>query len=191
MVSSEDDQEKAVPRWLRPIAGAKFYCSCETHRSKERNYYCRVCMVSFCKDCKEQHDRSKHEILKVYKTSHAASFRVEDLKPLWDISGICMYTSNGWLVALIYKRGIGISGSRGKKGIAECESCLYGLKSPSAKYCSVECKVEAALKMNGSGSITEKAKRKLETMLEEIAHDVHSFRKRARKQKKPQRALSH
>lgn len=64
-VSSGDDQEKVVPRWLRPIAGAKFYSSCETHRFKERNYYCRVCMVAFCKDCKKEHDRSKHEILTV------------------------------------------------------------------------------------------------------------------------------
>ncbi|KAF7850844.1 hypothetical protein BT93_L4962 [Corymbia citriodora subsp. variegata] len=185
------DQEKVVPRWLRLILSAKFYSSCETHHSKERNYFCRVCMLALCKDCKRQHDHSKHEILTAYKASHAASFRMEDLKPLWDISGICPYTFNGWLVAFIYKKGTGLSRPRCKSGVAECESCRYALKSPSAKYCSLECKVEAALKMNGSGNTNEKAKRKLETTLAEIAHSVHSVRKRARKQEKPQRAPFH
>ncbi|KAL3719480.1 hypothetical protein ACJRO7_004444 [Eucalyptus globulus] len=191
MILSGDDQEKVIPRWLRPIAGAKFFSSCETHHSKERNYYCRVCTLAFCKDCKQQHDCSKHEILTAYKASHAASFRMEDLKSLWDISGICPYSFNGWLVAFVYKKGTGISRSRCKNGAAECESCRYVLKSPSAKYCSVECKVEAALKMNGSGNMDEKAKRNLETTLEENARDVHSFRKRARKQEEPQRAPFH
>ncbi|XP_030536765.1 uncharacterized protein LOC115745382 [Rhodamnia argentea] len=150
MVSSEDDQEKFVPQWLRPITVAKFYSSCETHRSKERNYYCRVCMLSFCKVCKEQHDRSKHEIPTVYKTSCMASFRIKDLKPLWDISSIHLYTFNGCLVAVIYKKGIGISRSCYKNRVAECESCRYGLKLPSAKYYSVECKVEAPLRMDES-----------------------------------------
>ncbi|XP_048140240.1 uncharacterized protein LOC125316277 [Rhodamnia argentea] len=191
MVSSGEDQEKVVPRWLRPLVDAKFYSWCETHRSKERNYYCRVCMLALCKDCKEQHDGSKHEIITAYKASHMASFRMEDLKQLWDISDICPYTFNGWLVAFIYRKGTGISRSHCKSGVAECESCRYGLKLASAKYCSVECKVEAALKKNGSGSMDLKAKRKLETIVEEVAEDVHSFRKRERKQQKPQRVPSH
>ncbi|KAL3719576.1 hypothetical protein ACJRO7_004572 [Eucalyptus globulus] len=166
MILSGDDQEKVIPRWLRPIAG--------------RNYYCRVCMLAFCKDCKQQHDCSKHEILTNGGLEIAVGY-------FWYLPGHFQRV----LVAFIYKKGTGISRSRCKSGAAECESCRCVLKSPSAKYCSMECKVEAGLKMNGSGNMDETAKRNLETTLEENARDVYSFRKRARKQEELQRAPFH
>ncbi|XP_048141096.1 uncharacterized protein LOC125316540 [Rhodamnia argentea] len=188
MVSSRDDQGKAVPPWLRPIASAKLYSSCETHLSEDRNFYCRVCMVALCKECKKQHDLSKHEMIKAYKVGKDVSFRMEDLQSLWDISDICPYISNKWLVAYIYKRGARIASSGRQSSVAECESCQYRLKSPDAKYCSLECKVDAVMKMNESGSMKNEAKRKVETISEESPSNVRSFRKRSRKQKNPQRA---
>ncbi|KAL3741394.1 hypothetical protein ACJRO7_016949 [Eucalyptus globulus] len=189
MVWSGDDQKNIVPPWLRLIASIKLYDSCMTHSSKECNFYCRVCMVALCKECKKQHDLSEHEIIKAYKVSKVASFRIEDLEPLWDASDIYPYSQNGWLVAFIYKRGDGAARSRGQSNLAECESCPYRLKSPTAKYCSVECKVEAMMKMNGRGSTkNEAAKRKVGTISEGSSGNVQSFRKRSRKQKIPQRA---
>ncbi|KAI3439172.1 ATP-dependent Clp protease proteolytic subunit [Psidium guajava] len=172
MASSGDDQEKVVPLWLRPIASAKLYSSCKTHRSKDRNFYCRICMVALCEECKKQHDLSKHEMIKAYKVGKDVSFRMEDLQSLWDISDICPYTSNKWLVAYIYKRGSGIASSGGRSSVAECESCQYRLKSPDAKYCSVECKVEAVMKMNESGSMKSEAKREVEAISEETPSNV-------------------
>ncbi|KAI6703366.1 hypothetical protein NL676_012502 [Syzygium grande] len=189
-VSSEDDQKNMVPPWLRPIADIEFYSPCEAHSSKERNFYCKVCMVALCKECKKQHDLPEHEIIKSYKVAKKASFRMEDLEPLWDTSDICPYTQNGWLVAFVYKRGDGTAPSRSQGDLEECESCRYRLKSPDAKFCSVECKVEAAMKINGSGSVENEAKRKVETISEPegSASNVQSLRKRLRKQKNPQRA---
>ncbi|XP_048141097.1 uncharacterized protein LOC125316542 [Rhodamnia argentea] len=188
MVSSGDDQKNVVPPWLRPIASIKLYDFCETHSSKECNFYCRVCMVAMCKECKTQHDLSKHEVMKAYKFDRAASFRMKDLEPLWDIYDICSYNKNGWLVVVIHKRGDGIAHSHGQSDAGECECCQYRLKSPSTKYCSVECKVEALMKMKESESMKNEAKRKAETISEGSSSSVHSFRKRARKQKNPQRA---
>ncbi|XP_056175504.1 protein RGF1 INDUCIBLE TRANSCRIPTION FACTOR 1-like [Syzygium oleosum] len=190
MVSPGDDREKVVPLWLRPIASAGVYSSCETHRSEERNFYCRVCMVALCKECKKQHDLSDHEMIKAYKVGRDVSFRMDDLKYLWDISDICQYTSNKKLVAFIRKRGDGSARSSSESGTTECESCQYRLKSPGAKYCSVECKVEAVMKMNGSGSMNNEAKKKVEAISEgsASASNVQSFRKRPRKQKHPRRA---
>ncbi|KAL3741395.1 hypothetical protein ACJRO7_016950 [Eucalyptus globulus] len=191
MVSSGDDQKNGVPPWLRPIASIKFYDLCKTHSSKMCDFYCRVCMVALCIECKKQHDLSEHEIIKAYKAAEVASFRKVDLAPLWDTSDIDLYKRNVWLVAFIHKRGDGITHSRGPDDIGVCKTCQYWLKSLGAKYCSMECKVEAVMKMNGSGSMKNEAKREVETTSEGSASNVQSFRKRPRKQKNPQRAPLH
>ncbi|XP_030512447.2 uncharacterized protein LOC115726626 [Rhodamnia argentea] len=188
MVLSGDDQKNVVPPWLRPIASIKLYDLCKNHSSRECNFYCRVCMVALCKECKKQHDLSEHEIIKAYKVAKVASFRMEDLEPFWDIFDICPYNQNGWLVAVIYKKGDGITRSRDQTDAAECESCHYRLKSSGSKYCSVECKVEAVMKINESGNMKNEAKRTVETIPEGSASNVQSFRKRPRKQTSPQRA---
>ncbi|XP_030512436.2 uncharacterized protein At3g50808-like [Rhodamnia argentea] len=188
MVLSGDDQKNVVPPWLRPIASIKLYDFCESHSSKEYSFYCRVCMVALCKECKKQHDLSGHDIIKVYKIARVASFRKKDLEPLWDISDIRLYNQKGWPVAVIYKEGDGISRSSDQSNAAECESCRYQLKSPRAKYCSVECKVEAVMKVDESESMKNEAKRKVEAISEGSGSNVKSFRRRSRKQKNPRRA---
>ncbi|KAI3439175.1 ATP-dependent Clp protease proteolytic subunit [Psidium guajava] len=188
MVSSGDGQKNVVPPWLRAIAGIKLYDLCEIHSSKECNFYCRVCMVAMCKECMTQHDLSGHEVIKAYKFDRVASFRVKDLEPSWDIYDICSYNKNGWFVAVIHKRGDGIGRSHDQSDAGDCESCQYRLKSPSTKYCSVECKVEALMKMTESESMKKEAKRKVETISGGSSSNVQSFRKQPRKQKNPQRA---
>ncbi|KAI3439173.1 ATP-dependent Clp protease proteolytic subunit [Psidium guajava] len=184
-VSSGDDQKNAVPPWLRPIMRIQLCGLCETHSSRECNFYCRVCMFALCKECKKQHDVFEHEIIKAFKVNGAASFSMADLEPLWDISDICPYKGSRLLVAVIYKRGDGIASSRRWRDPAKCESCQYRLKSLSAKYCSIECKVEAVMKMNESESMKNEAKRKVETISEGSASNVQSFTKRPRMQKNP------
>ncbi|XP_030512448.2 uncharacterized protein LOC115726627 [Rhodamnia argentea] len=158
----------------------QLYGLCETHSSEECNFYCRVCMFALCKECKKQHDIFEHEIIRAYKVNEVASFRLADLESLRDASDICPYKGNGRLVEVIYKRGDGIACCHGQGNVVECESCQYRLKSPSAKYCSIQCKVEAVMKMNESESVTNEAKRKVETISEESASDVKSFTKRPR-----------
>ncbi|XP_056175799.1 uncharacterized protein LOC130140449 [Syzygium oleosum] len=121
MVSSGDDQEMVLPLWLRSIASAKLYCSCETHPSELRTFYCRVCGVAVCNECKERHNLCNHEMIKAYKASKGPSFRRDDLEPLWDISDIYPYSQNGCLVAYIPKRGAGMACSRSQSGFAECK----------------------------------------------------------------------
>ncbi|KAL3741397.1 hypothetical protein ACJRO7_016952 [Eucalyptus globulus] len=196
VVWSRDYQKNVVPPWLRPIASTKFYSPCKTHLSEERSFYCSICVIALCEECKKQHDLCKHDMIKVPTliSNHLltfrqdASFRMEDLRSLWDTSGICKYTSNRCLVAFVPKRGDGIARSHGQRSVAMCESCQYQLKSLGAKYCSVECKVEAVMKMNGSGSTKNEAKMKVETVSEGSSGNVESFRKGPRKQKSPQRA---
>ncbi|KAL3741400.1 hypothetical protein ACJRO7_016955 [Eucalyptus globulus] len=158
-VSSGDDQEKAVPMWLRPIASVKFHGPCDIHLSEKLDFYCRVCMIAVCKGCKKQHDLFEHEMIRVYKVGKDALFKMKDLKSLWNISDIRPHTIND---------------------VVKCESCQFRLRSLGAKFCSVECKVEAVMKMNGSGSMKNEAKRKVETISEGSASNVQPFWKRPR-----------
>ncbi|XP_039167473.1 uncharacterized protein LOC120292953 [Eucalyptus grandis] len=179
-VSSGDDQEKAVPMWLRPIASVKFHGPCDIHLSEKLDFYCRVCMIAVCKGCKKQHDLFEHEMIRVYKVAKDAFFKMKDLKSLWDISDIRPHTINENAVAFVHKRGDGIPRPYDLNSDVKCETCHFRLRSSGAKFCSVECKVEAVMKMNGSESMKNEAKRKVETISEGSASNVQSFRKRPR-----------
>ncbi|KAF5463881.1 hypothetical protein F2P56_014008 [Juglans regia] len=96
-----------VPQWLTSILDANFHNPCKEHKDEEYTLFCLDCDGKvFCKSCKTQCGimHADHVVQQVYKASHQAVLRIQDIGLLFEISEIHPYSINSYPVVFLRPR---------------------------------------------------------------------------------------
>ncbi|KAF5463901.1 hypothetical protein F2P56_014028 [Juglans regia] len=118
-----------VPKWLTSILDANFHDPCKEHKDKENTHFCLDCNGKvLCKTCKTQSSmHAGHKVLQVYKASHRAVLRIQDIGLLFDISDIHPYSINSYSIVFLRPR---------IKEANHAKSCMMDLSTLAAHGCA-------------------------------------------------------
>ncbi|XP_048233300.1 uncharacterized protein LOC125370725 [Ricinus communis] len=146
---------EGFPRWLSSLLQTKFYEPCETHSSKQCNFFCLDCIGSkstftLCENCNKANKHEDHNIIQVYKASRHTGLVPKKLKHLLDVSDIQTYKINLNTIIYINPRPYNEQQVNDKHNSyhRRCETCNKELiqhhhdyHSSTYKFCSIGCKV--------------------------------------------------
>ncbi|XP_057854373.1 protein RGF1 INDUCIBLE TRANSCRIPTION FACTOR 1 [Cryptomeria japonica] len=135
------------PAWLEALLTDRFFVACPRHleiKKNENNIFCVDCSKSICQHCLPNHQ--SHRLLQVRRYVYHDVIRLLDIQKLLDCSQVQTYIINSAKVVFLNQR----PQSRPAKGLANsCQTCDRSL-AESYRYCSVSCKVDAALNKDKS-----------------------------------------
>ncbi|CAH8268179.1 unnamed protein product [Arabidopsis lyrata] len=136
--------------WIIEMVKSKlFHEICDQHdtQKKRRCYFCCDCMIPpFCTTCYKKNDHKGHTLIQTYRSSYQTGVKKETMSKYMDISGIHIYSINGFPIVYINQRR-GNDNHRFRNNVMhKCQVCEWELDAASsALFCSMECKFRSVL----------------------------------------------
>ncbi|XP_038719829.1 uncharacterized protein At3g50808-like [Tripterygium wilfordii] len=139
-----EKQVVSVPSWINVMSRSKFFIGCDVHGSSKKtelDRFCIDCLSSLCPSCLPNHTSHKH--VKIRRYVYSDVIKRQDLRKLFDCSGIQTYRTNKAKVLFLRRRSSTLRQQRQENNSRDFYSCIVCGRSlqDNTLYCSIECKV--------------------------------------------------
>ncbi|KAB1205802.1 hypothetical protein CJ030_MR7G028010 [Morella rubra] len=141
--SQNEKSSMGVPPWLTVMKNTSFFSTCVTHSSKKKNdldHFCTECRQSLCSNCLPAHGR--HKPVKIRRYIYSEVINRQDLRKLFNCSGIQTYHTNKAKVVFLKQRPHQQQQQQSNTRECRCIICDRSMQVNSL-YCSIACKVLA------------------------------------------------